>query len=140
MRKLGLIALVVCAIGIAAPVANASSAPVRLSFEKVSTTPGVWTGTVAGDINGDLTTKLLDVQVTGPIWHVTFDWIVSAGASSFTARLTGTLNNNTGGVVMNGKVIDGYLFGAQVHEQGQLLYAATLEFAGSILLFPSTAD
>src|SRR5688572_1546908 len=65
--------------GVAAvPAATASDAPVRLSFEKQTSGPGVWQGTVAGDIEGALTTRLLSVRVSGPIWHVTFDWIIDA--------------------------------------------------------------
>jgi hypothetical protein len=139
MRKLIVIALVLSAFAAAAPAANASSAPVRLSFDKVAVEPGVWEGTVAGDSDGALTTRLLSNDIRGPVWHVTFDWIIDAGAQSFTARLSGILNTRTGRVVMNGNVISGYLLGAQVHEAGQLVDGATFEFAGSIRLMPASA-
>ncbi len=140
MRNLIMIALLACTVAAsAAGAASASSAPVRLHFDKTATAPGVWHGTVSGDIDGALTTQLLGVAVTGPIWHVTFDWIVDAGASSFTARLSGTLNTDTGAVVMNGTVISGFMLGAQVHEAGQLVDPASLEFVGSIRLLPATA-
>ena len=140
MRKLALIVLCVGAlVAVAVPAASASNAPVRLGFDKAATGPGVWNGTVSGDIEGSLETRLLDLEVAGPIWHVTFDWIVDAGPSSFTARLSGVLNTKTGAVVMNGNVVSGYLLGAQVHEEGQLVDPATLEFAGSIRLLPATA-
>jgi hypothetical protein len=140
MRTLTLFVVLVCAVGaLSSGVARASSAPVRLDFDKIATAPGVWHGTVSGDVEGALTTRLLSLEVTGPIWHVTFDWIVDAGASSFTARLNGTLNTATGSVVMNGTVISGFLLGAQVHEQGQLVDPASLEFAGSIRILPATA-
>ena len=92
------------------------------------------------DVGGDLTTELRDLRVTGPIWHVEFDWIVAGGDQSFTARLTGILNTNTGYVVMNGAVIEGWLEGARVHEEGQLIDPDTLRFQGAILLMPATAD
>jgi hypothetical protein len=140
MRKIALVILCLGAlVAVAVPAANASNAPVRLTFDKTATAPGVWHGTVAGDIDGNLTTELLALDVTGPIWHVTFDWIIDAGPSSFTARLSGVLNTKTGGVVMNGTVVSGYLLGAQVHEEGQLVDPATLEFVGSIRLMPATA-
>ena len=140
MRKLMLTLFCVGAlVASAIPVAGASSAPVRLTFDKVATGPGVWHGTVAGDIDGGLTTDLLSLDTTGPIWHVTFDWVIDAGPSSFTARLSGVLNTTTGGVVMDGTVVSGYLLGAQVHEEGQLVNPATIEFAGSIRLMPATA-
>jgi hypothetical protein len=120
---------------------SAESAPVRLSFDKsiVDPTAGVWEGATAGDVAGGLRTELRGLQVTGPIWHVSFDWIVSAGPQSFTARLSGILNTATGAVVMNGTVIDGWLEGAQVHETGQLVDPAVLRFQGSIRLMPATA-
>jgi hypothetical protein len=120
--------------------ASAESAPVRLTFDKsiVDPTAGVWEGTTDGDVAGALRTELRSLQVTGTIWHVTFDWIVTAGPQSFTARLSGILNTATGAVVMNGTVIDGWLEGAQVHETGQLVDPAVLRFQGSIRLMPAT--
>jgi hypothetical protein len=140
MRNLTLIVLCAGAfVAAAVPAAGASSAPVRLSFDKTATSPGVWNGTVTGDIDGDLKTELLALDVSGPIWHVTFNWIVDAGSSSFTARLTGVLNTKTGGVVMDGNVVSGYLLGAQVHEEGQLVDPVAFSFSGSIRLMPATA-
>ena len=82
MRKLMLTLFCVGAlVASPIPVAGASSAPVRLTFDKVATGPGVWHGTV----------------------------------------------------------VSGYLRGAQVHEEGQLVNPATIEFAGSIRLMPATA-
>lgn len=122
----------------AVPAASASE-PLRLSFDKSSVAPGVWHGTVDGDISGGLTTMLTDLRIAGPIWHVQFDWIISAGDSSFVAALSGTLNTETGAVIMNGTVVEGFLAGAQVHEEGQLVDAAALRFQGSIQLMPATA-
>ena len=140
MRKLTLITLLVCAVGaIAAPAVSASSEPDRLVFDKTAIAPGVWHGTVSGNIDGALTTELLSLESTGSIWHVTFDWIVDAGPSSFTARLSGILNLDTGAVVMNGNVVSGYLVGAQVHEEGQLIDPPSGRFVGSIRLMPATA-
>jgi hypothetical protein len=133
-----LLAMASLAVAAAAPAA-ASSEPLRLSFDKSSVAPGVWQGTVDGDISGDLTTALTDLRVAGPIWHVRFDWIVSAGDSSFVADLSGILNTETGAVVMDGIVVEGYLLGAQVHEEGQLVDPGTLRFQGSIQLMPATA-
>jgi hypothetical protein len=123
-------------------VANAqNAAPVNLTFEKQIADPVnfIWEGTVGGDVTGQLTTQLLALEVTGVIWHVEFDWIIDAGPQSFTARLTGILNTETGHVVMNGKVIQGWLLGARVHEEGQLVDAATLGFEGQIRILPRTA-
>ena len=41
---------------------------------------------------------------------------------------------------MNGSVTSGYLAGARVCEQGELVDEATLEFQGFIQLMPGTAS
>jgi hypothetical protein len=134
----GLVAILACA-ALLAPTAAQAKSPVNLTFDKSSSGPGTWQGTVSGDITGDLTTVLRDVRVTGKVWHVEFDWIVSAGSQSFTARLDGVLNTKTGAVVMNGRVIEGYLQGARVHEEGQLIDPTSLHFVGSIRIMPDSA-
>ncbi|HYO80411.1 MAG TPA: hypothetical protein VES20_03350 [Bryobacteraceae bacterium] len=40
----------------------------------------------------------------------------------------------------NGTVIDGYLDGARVHEEGLLVDASTSKFEGTIRIAPKTAD
>jgi hypothetical protein len=122
--------------------AAADSAPVNLTFAKESSGPGEWQGVVGGDVEGQLTTVLTGLRVTGSIWQVEFDWIIEAAdpAYSFTARLTGILNTKTGKVVMNGTVVEGWLLGARVHEEGQLVNPDTLGFIGSIRILPATAD
>jgi hypothetical protein len=112
--------------------------PVRLTFDKAAVAAGAWEGTISGDIEGTLQTVLLTVDETGPIWHVTFDRIIGSGDRSFTARLDGVLNRQTGAVVMDGTVTEGYLLGARVHETGQLADAPTSRFTGSITVFPAT--
>jgi hypothetical protein len=57
----------------------------------------------------------------------------------FTAHLTGTLNTRAGKVIMNGAVVEGWLLGAQVHEEGQLIDSATFGFEGSIRIMPASA-
>jgi hypothetical protein len=113
--------------------------PLELSFDKTAVAEGFWQGTVDGDISGTLTTVLTDVQVNEEIWDVRFDWIIIAGDQSFVADLSGTLNNETGAVEMDGTVVLGYLLGAEVHEEGQLVDPATLQFTGSIQLTPAEA-
>jgi hypothetical protein len=130
---------IVMAVAVTAAPATSASDPVRLSFDKSAVSAGVWSGTVVGDVSGGLTTVLTAIEPSGPIAHVEFDWIVSAGAQSFTAHLYGTLNTNTGAVVMNGTVVDGWLEGAQVHEAGQLVDAASLRFQGEIRVMPASA-
>jgi hypothetical protein len=143
MKKVLLtLAAVAALVAPAASTASAASSPVRVDFVKHWIGPGyVFQGTASGAVNGGLTSQLVSLNdVSGPIYHVTFDWIISAGAQSFTARTSGTWNTLTGQVVMDGTVISsGYLSGAQVHEEGQLIDPATLTFAGFLQLMPATA-
>jgi hypothetical protein len=122
----------------------AGSAPLRITFQKslATATPMVWKGTVNGAIPGQLETRLISLRETGMIWHVEFDWIITASnpADSFTARLAGTLNLKTGRVVMNGTVIEGAREGAQVHEEGTLIDPVTSTFQGVIRVMPASAD
>ena len=98
-------------------------------------------GTTSGAAPGLLTSNLVSKDATtGPILHITFDWIVSSGTKSFTARTSGTWNTQSGHVVMNGHVIAGYLNGAQVHEEGQLVDPDSLTFKGFLRLLPATAE
>lgn len=128
-------------LGVAAQSASAysDSDPVRIRFDKSAVAEGVWNGSVSGDVSGDLTTRLQSLRVEGVIWHVVFTWEIDAGPDSFTALLSGTLNTDTGRVVMNGRVVEGKWLGAQVHEEGQLIDPASLRFQGDIRIMPETA-
>src|SRR5262245_65638783 len=122
MKCLTAAAVLVAALATAALAAAGprSNAPVGVTFDKhvVDPTNFVFKGTTGGDVPGSLTSKLVGTpEKTGSNMHVTFDWIVTAGPKSFTARTKGTWNTKTGRVVMNGTVVDGYLLGAQVHEE-----------------------
>ena len=136
-----LAALAAVAVAALAPTATAAP-PLQVNWSKHLVDPAqfVFEGTTSGDAPGTLTSKLVGPPTgTGGVLHVTFDWIVGSGARSFTARTSGIWNLNTGHVVMNGTVIEGYLNGAQVHEEGQLVDPATLSFEGFLRLMPSTA-
>ena len=120
--------------------ASLDRSPVRLQFDKQDGAGGIWNGTITGDADGSLTTQLLSLEPAGPILKVSFAWIVSAGEQSFTAVLYGTLNTLTGQVEMDGTIVEGWLAGAQVHEEGQLVDPMTGRFQGTITIFPMTAD
>jgi hypothetical protein len=129
----------VLAVGALSPAAaTASSDPVELTFSKVFVGGGMWQGSVSGDISGGLTSQITELTVEGSTWQVEFDWIVSAGDQSFTAHLAGLVNTQTGRVVMNGTVVQGYLLGAQVHEEGQIINANG-DAVGSIQIMPASA-
>jgi len=143
-RLLLILAALVASTALVGSTASASSAPVQVDFVKHVVDPGnlVFEGAVSGAVNGSLTSRVVSLNgVSGPNYHITFDWIVSAGEQSFTARTTGIWNTLTGQVGMNGKVISsGYLSGAQVHEEGHLVNPTSLTFAGFLRLLPATAD
>lgn len=102
---------------------------------------GVWEGRVSGDIEGDLRTEFQDLRVAGPIWHVSFLWIIDGDdpSRSLTFEASGTLNTGTGRVVMNGTVVDGWLMGARLHEEGQAQDPLGAEFHGVITIMRRTA-
>jgi len=148
MRKLTIGLLAGAALAVAgAPAASASNAPLHVNFVKHLVDPQTFTfaGSVNGDVDGNLVSRLVSLSgagpngTDGPIYKITFDWIVSAGGKSFTARTSGMWNTGTGQVVMNGSVVSGYLDGAQVHEEGRLVDPSTLTFAGFLRLMPATA-
>jgi hypothetical protein len=116
---------------------------VNLTFRKAASESeeGVWEGWVAGDIEGELRTELQHVRVAGRIWHVEFRWIITGDdpAHSLTFHASGTLNTQTGRVVMNGTVMDGFLTGARVHEEGQAQDAAGAVFEGIITIMRRTS-
>ncbi|MGD2048330.1 MAG: hypothetical protein PVH03_02485 [Chloroflexota bacterium] len=136
-----LLSLMMSALFLVSGAAAENSAPIYLSFEKTDPEGDfVWNGTVDGDVSGGLETQLLGFRQSSKILHVEFDWIVEAGNQSFTARLYGILDTETGRVVMDGTIIDGWLEGAQVHEEGQLVDLNTSAFEGTIRIMPASAD
>ncbi len=121
-----------------APVAAAHADEVKLSFATTSTSARTAEGTVAGSITGELTTHVRARRVSGNRARVTVDWIVRAGARSFTARLRGVINSRTRSGVLRGRVISGYLLGAEARAEGRLLGKNKRRFAGTLTLVDST--
>lgn len=122
----------------AVPVAGASHAPQApqvISFEKefdpvateLNGTP-TWTGTVRG---GTLEVRLVEFSASGAAEHIVVDFIV-VGPTSFTARVGGIFNTATERTALNGQVTSGMFEGAQVHEEGLRVDAATSRFVGTI--------
>lgn len=134
---------IAAAAGAVSPVARADDDAdvIHLTFDKSSAGEGIWQGTVSGDVRGRLKTVLLSATPgSAPgILDVTFDWIIK-GRRAFTARLSGTLNTNTGAVAMSGRVTKGRYKGAWVEERGQLVDPATLRFQGTIDVFLEDDD
>jgi hypothetical protein len=134
--------LVVVLLGVLSvlPLQAQGSGVINLTFAKSAAEEGIWEGTVAGDVEGNLRTVLLNADTSAPVWRVEFDWIIDAGPQSFTARMSGTLNTKTGAVAMQGKVVEGWMVGAQVQEKGQLVDPETSAFEGTIRLIAPSAQ
>ena len=141
MKKLTVLLLVIASVAVAGGAATAGterSKPLVVTFEKHLVDPAslVFQGTAGGKAKGALESRMVpgSLRIEGAIWHFAFDWIVDAKARhrSFVARTTGTFDTTTGRVVMDGVVTEGWHEGAAVHEEGQLLDAATFTFAGEL--------
>jgi hypothetical protein len=125
------------AVAVSTASASASSEPIRISFEKHWVEPGHYVGET-GD-GGSIEMWVSNSTVTGNMQH--FDVTISATVAdrSFTAALDGTFNFATAKTRLNGTVTEGWLEGAQVHEQGQLVAVDPLTFTGTLLLMPASA-
>ena len=129
----------------------ATSPPRRLALDYVKTESGSgsfnWFGSVSGGINGDLETLVVDARLSPRIWHIQTVWTVTntpnGSAKNFVAHLNGTLNIVSGKLLLNGKIVTGYLAGAQVHDEGVLTgftgVGGTI-FEGSLWIMPGSAD
>ncbi|HEX5967716.1 MAG TPA: hypothetical protein VFY88_04500 [Intrasporangium sp.] len=119
-----------------AGMAQADSAPLTWTFDKCAVSSTTWEGTATGlGATVPLRTELTGGWESAHILHVTFDWEVG---DLYLARLEGTLNQQTGAVVMNGTVAEGDHAGSRVHEEGQLYDADRGCFAGTITVLPAT--
>jgi hypothetical protein len=128
---------IVAAAAVANTPASASSEPIRISFEKHWVEPGHYVGTTSD--GGSIEMWVSNSTVTGNMQH--FDVTISATVAdeSFTAALEGTLNFSTAKTLLNGTVTEGWLEGAQIHEQGQLVEVDPLTFTGTLQLMPASA-
>ena len=128
--------LAACVLAFAALGAGAAQESLSLAFDKAGVGDTVWTGTVSGDVSGVLTTVLISADTSASVWLVEFYWIVTADdpERSFVARLSGTLDSETGVVAMSGRVVEGYREGAMVEEQGQMVDPDRSAFTGTIVV------
>ena len=129
----------------------ATSHSSRLALDYVKTESGPssfnWFGSVSGGINGDLETLVVDARLSPRIWHIQTVWTVThtptGGEKDFVAHLNGTLDIVSGKLLLNGKIVTGYLAGAQVHDEGVLTGytgpGGTI-FEGSLWIMPGSAD
>jgi hypothetical protein len=117
--------------------ASTHSPPLTWTFDKCAVGAGVWKGTAQGPAGTSepLATYLTSARQTASVLHVDFDWHVG---DAYLAQLTGTLNLETGAVVMNGQVAEGSYLDSQVHEEGQLYDPTNSCFAGTIQVMPAS--
>jgi hypothetical protein len=140
MLILAAVALVVVALGVTSAAASASNAPVVIPFEKHWVAPGHYVGTACDGASLDV--QMSNSYETGNAQHFTATFVLAGLPSGrgFTAVLQGIFNNSTGRTVLNGTVTDGWLAGAQIHEEGQFvgvtatggpIFNGTLQITGS---------
>ena len=130
-------AAVMAPASMAAPALADGAAPSYVTFHKhAEGPPGEFVGTTGGAAPGTVHTVCNLTQNSPVLFQLTCDWQISAGSRSFDAPLTGTLNLDTGNVIMNGQIASGWQAGAQVHETGHLINSAAGEFAGTIRIAP----
>jgi hypothetical protein len=119
--------------------ATASTAPVVVSFEKHSIGSGHYVGTACN--GGTIDMQLSNSSVTGNVQQFTATvQLACPGSGTLTAVLDGRFNFSTGKTVLNGVVVDGWLAGAQVHEEGQLVGVDPFTFVGTVQLMSGSAD
>ncbi|MDQ3379630.1 MAG: hypothetical protein M3546_04830 [Actinomycetota bacterium] len=144
MKRILLVLLAVGALAASAATATASNGAIVLSFEKQgSVVDSHYVGTATGGVTVDM--QLSDKYYTGNVQHFTatmrLEW---PDGRVLTALLDGRFNGSTGKTVLNGEVVSGWLAGAQVHEEGQLVAfdSTTLvaTFVGTVQLMPGSAD
>jgi hypothetical protein len=137
--RMSLIALLaVGAVVASTGTAAASNAVIVIPFEKHWVGPGHYVGTACD--GGSIDMQLSNSSVTGDVQHFTATVQVALPGRSLTAVLDGSFNFSTGNTVLNGAVVNGWLAGARVHEEGRLVGFDPLTFVGTVQLMPSSAD
>jgi hypothetical protein len=137
MRRILLLLLAVGMLAGLSGTAAASDAALVIPFEKHWVAPGHYVGTACG--GGAIDMQLSDSSVTGNVQHFTATVQLACASGTLTAVLDGSFNFSTGKTVLNGMVADGWLAGAQVHEEGQLVGLDPLTFVGTFQLMPGSA-
>lgn len=147
MRKIiALSVIALAALALTASSASASSSAIVIPFEKHAVGPGHYVGT-AGD-GGTIDLQVYDSSFTGGDPATSDHWIqhfkatlqLTVGGQSLTASLDGQFNFTTRQTVLNGVVVDGWLSGAQVHEEGKVTSFSPLTFVGTVMLMRGSAN
>jgi len=116
----------------------------KLTFDVSLLAPGLcdpafgematWQGTVGWEIRGNVRARLqgLPLMIGGDNVPVRLNWVVTAGASSFTVPLEGSWNIKTGKLEMDGTVTEGFRRGERARLQGKLFDLRNLRFKGEM--------
>lgn len=147
MRKIiAVLVLALAALAVTAASASASNSSIVIPFGKHAVGPGHYVGT-AGD-GGTIEMQVYDSTFTGGDPETSDHWIqhfkatlqLTVDGQSLTAALDGQFNFTTLQTVLNGVVLDGWLSGAQVHEEGKVTSFSPLTFVGTVMLMPGSAS
>ena len=94
----------------------------------------MWQGTVGWEIRGSVRARLqgLPLMLGGETVPVRLNWVVNAGAFSFTVPLDGSWSIKTGKLEMNGTVTEGFRLGERARLHGKLVDLRSLRFKGEM--------
>lgn len=135
-RVMSIVVSLMTILLVGTPVA-AAQRPVVLEFEKQWAALDYYVGTVEG--GGTIEMTLFDKSVIGNTQHFSATVEVNSASRSFTALVSGQINFSTGRVVLNGSVTSGWLAGARVQEESQLVDPDTGRFIGTIQIMPASS-
>jgi len=145
-KAFALLVVVVAALAVSVSGVSASSSSIVIPFEKHAVGPGQYVGT-AGD-GGTIELQVYDSRFTGGDPETSGHWVqhfdatlrLSVGGQSLVAMLEGQFDFTTRQTVINGVVVDGWLSGAQVHEEGELTSFSPLTFVGTVRVMRGSAS
>jgi hypothetical protein len=135
-KTLVLVGLLVGAVGLLSSPALAANAPIRISFEKHAVDADNYEGTTSD--GGSIHMLVSNRSVTGNMQHFDVTIWTTVDGQPITAELTGTFNFSTAQTLLNGVVVDGWLEGARIHEQGNLVSLDPITFTGVISIMPAS--
>ena len=147
MRKIiALSVLALAALAVMASSVSASSSAIVIPFEKHAVSPGHYVGTAGA--GGTIELQVYGSRFTGGDPETSDHWVqhfkatlqLAVGGRSLTAALDGQFNFTTRQTVLNGVVVDGWLSGAQVHEEGKVTSFSPLTFVGNVTLMSGSAN
>ena len=116
--------------------------PILIPFTKTKVGDNHYVGTACDGASLDV--QMSNVSWTGNTQHFTATFVIAGlpNGRGFTVVLDGIYNDSTGNTMLNGIVTQGWLAGAQAHEEGQFAGMAdpvSPIFNGELRLMPATS-